>query len=169
MKLRSKMTPPPVRKTLYNFNQNLIILDIDGCLVDSEHRLPHLFKNDLDAYHAAHREDTPIPQGVFLYRALVAHPTFHCLFVTGRMESARQYTLDQINWLLEPKQPVELLMRPDGMTSKQMHDTELKPWLIEQAGYSLDQIFMVFEDRNCIVDMWRKRGITCYQTQNGDF
>jgi hypothetical protein len=66
-----------------------------------------------------------------------------------------------------PVDQTRLLMRP--LDSDTEHDTTLKPRLIEQAGYSLDRILLVIEDRDSTVAMWRERGITCWQTQPGNF
>jgi hypothetical protein len=31
------------------------------------------------------------------------------------------------------------------------------------------EVFAIFDDRNKVVDMWRKEGLTCFQVENGDF
>jgi hypothetical protein len=164
----------PVQITQHK--KDLIILDIDGCLVDSDGRLPKLIHDkDRAAYDAAHHTDFTIPAGHLIYMLLQnlhAVDTGRCvLYVTGRRECAREYTLAQLNHVLGKEKPVEswqLLMRPLD-AAFDMHDTVLKPQVIEAAGYSLDRILLVIEDRNSTVAMWRERGITCYQSQIGDF
>lgn len=148
--------------------KNIIVADIDGCCIDPEHRIPHFLAGDLDTYHSMWKQDSPIDPGAFIYRTLLERgDEFRFVFVTGRPESAREYTLHQLQeHVHEGIRDSQLLMRPPG---EEMHDTELKPLLIERAGLDLRDIFMVFEDRNSIVAMWRSRGITCYQTQIGDF
>lgn len=147
-------------------------MDIDGCLVDSDGRLPHLIHdNNRDAYDAAHPTDFTIPAGHLIYSLLHGHEGLTVLFVTGRRECAREYTLAQLNHAIGHRIPVEnwqLLMRPLDADFNE-HDTVLKPKVIEAAGYSLDRILLVIEDRDSTVAMWRERGITCYQSQLGAF
>ena len=33
----------------------------------------------------------------------------------------------------------------------------------------VDNVAMVFDDRNQVVDMWRQNGLTCFQVADGDF
>ena len=164
----------PVQITKHE--KNLIILDIDGCVIDSDGRLHHLIEsNDRAAYDAAHPTDFTIPAGAFVYKMFqdmhANSPTHTVLFVTGRRECAREYTLAQLNAAIGADHPVEsyqLLMRPLD-AGFEVHDIILKPKAIEDAGYSLDRILLVVEDRNTTVSMWRERGITCWQSQIGDF
>lgn len=159
----------PVQITQHT--KKLIILDIDGCAIDSDERLPHLIHhNDRPAYDAAHATDKTYPAGHFMYNLLVTHDDCTVLFVTGRRECAREYTLAQLNHALGSNVEIkdwQLLMRPLGCDD--VHDTVLKPRMIEDAGYKLEDILLVIEDRDSTVAMWRERGITCWQTQLGSF
>ncbi len=148
-------------------DKSLVILDIDGCVVDSDHRLPHLLAGDRETYNKLHPQDTAMHAGRYIYTLLKSFGHCDILFVTGRREDAREFTLAQLNAVLGSEvEDWQLLMRPIG---DERHDTELKPWLIEEAGWSLDKILMVIEDRDSTVAMWRERGITCWQTQPGSF
>jgi hypothetical protein len=148
-------------------DKNLIILDIDGCLVNSEHRLQHLLDGDRETYNRLHPQDTAIPAGRYIYTLLKSFGHCDLLFVTGRQEDAREFTLAQLSAALGSEvEDWQLLMRPVG---DDRHDTILKPWLIEEAGWSLDKILMAIDDRDSIVQMWRDRGVTCWQTQPGSF
>lgn len=148
----------------------LIIADIDGCCLDPNERIHHFLNDDIATYHANWHVDTPIAQGVAMYRMLINNPEYQLVFVTGRQEAAREYTLTQLQVHVDSSiTSSQLLMRPNHISGKDIHDTDMKPILINEAGYKLEDIFMVFEDRNSVVDMWRQRGITCYQTQLGDF
>jgi hypothetical protein len=57
----------------------------------------------------------------------------------------------------------DLIMRPSGNYTP---DHLLK---IEMAKPFLNQITLVFEDRNKVVKMWRDLGICCCQVAEGDF
>lgn len=150
--------------------QNVIVADIDGCCIHSEERLPFLLAGDYDKYHENHELDEPIPQGVAVYRKFLSDPDYRFFFVTGRQERAREYTLDQLHrWVSPSISPSQLLMRPNSITGDHMHDTVLKPYLLELQGIRPSHIFMVFEDRNSIVSMWRSLGCVVYQTAFGEF
>lgn len=150
--------------------KNVIVADIDGCCVFSDQRLPHFLRGDLEAWHAAHPTDQPIPQGVVVYRKFLTDPDFRFVFLTGRPESARAYTLAHLQWWIHPSITHEhLLMRPDHIKISDMPDSELKPVLLELSGVPTSEVFLVFEDRRSIVDKWRSLGVTVYQTDVGDF
>jgi hypothetical protein len=46
-------------------------------------------------------------------------------------------------------------------------DRELKAqWLAE---YGKQRVFLVFDDRSSVVEMWRKEGFPCFQVAPGEF
>ena len=56
-------------------------------------------------------------------------------------------------------------MRPDD---DYRPDAELKSELFDK----LDLVYsdtIIFDDRQSVVDMWRARGLTCFQVTKGDF
>lgn len=144
--------------------KNVIVADIDGCILNSEHRLHHLLSGDVPSWHEKNGEDTVIPQGIAVYSHFMYSGLYDFIFVTGRMEEARSYTEERIRQIFDKKFPV--LMRPAGDIS---HDTHLKPRLVLESGRKLEDIFLAFDDRNSMVEAWRKLGVVCYQTQEGDF
>ena len=88
---------------------------------------------------------------------------------SGRCESVRKKTE---TWLRKHVRyyrencPV-LKMRPIRDSTP---DEILKErWLDEYIASGGDPIEMVFDDRQKVVDMWRRRGITCLQVAEGDF
>jgi hypothetical protein len=124
-----------------------------------------LLEGRLDDYDEAHVHDVAIPQGVAVYRAIVNSSTWTIpIFVTGRSERAREYTIKQLRSLFDFE--FFLLMRPDGDTT---HDMLLKPRLLADACVLPENIFIVFEDRASMVKEWRRLGVVCYQTATGDF
>jgi hypothetical protein len=151
----------------------LVICDLDGCLINSSHRTAHYFKGDREAYIKATVNDTVIPQGAHVYRAFYDNPAFHMLFVTSRGDGPeyRGMTLHQIHEYVGPKiTNDQLLMRPPGLHGlAKMSDEDYKPWIVQQAGFDLADVFMAFDDRQCVVDMWRARGIVCYHTAVADY
>ena len=147
--------------------KRVIIADIDGCCIDPTRRL-HNLPHDLEQYHAEWVLDKPINQGVVVYRKFLSDPDFDFFFVTARDESARDYTIKQLRHWVDPLiRDHQLLMRPLGL--EQYPDHKLKPLLLKAAGFDPEDIFLVFEDRKVIVDMWRSKGVVVYQTAEGDW
>jgi len=75
-------------------------------------------------------------------------------------------------WLVKHNVPFCMLkMRPTKGQDAFTPDDELKQsWLdgwINQVGK--DSIVGVFDDRQKVVDMWRKNGLTCFQVAEGNF
>jgi hypothetical protein len=48
-----------------------------------------------------------------------------------------------------------------------MPDNDLKQMWLDDIG--VDNVAMVFDDRNQVVDMWRQNGLTTFQVADGDF
>lgn len=152
-----------------------IIVDIDGTLADNNHRL-HWIKRafledgnydtefpDWDKYNNLMGLDTPIEPTCELVRTLAWH--YKIILMTGRPETHLRETMD---WLLANQIPhVALYMRPDA---DHTNDWELKEhWLsIVRAGGRYNVIAAI-EDRQRVVDMWRKNDVLCLQCAKGDY
>jgi len=154
--------------------QNIIVMDIDGCCIDSEDRLPLLLDGQWDAWSNAWQSDKPIPQGVAVYNAFIRNLHYRPIFITSRSYQDRlhtQATLERVfgvTWMAR----IPLLMRNNTFTEGEtLHvpEEDIKPLLLERAGYKVSDVFLAFDDRDCVVRGWRKRGIMCYQTNYGDF
>lgn len=144
-------------------SKNVVIFDIDGCLVDSFDRLPHLIEGDRAKYDELHPTDRTIPAGAVVYGLLLTHPHLDCVFITSRRECAREYTEKQLMAALGPGvMSCKLLMRPMGQDD--VPDVELKPRLLLDAGYALEDVLLVVEDGAKMNAHWRSLGITCWQT-----
>lgn len=151
--------------------RDLVVFDIDGVLLDCQHRVQHWLDGDFFKYASLAHKDTPIPQGIAVCKMFVANPEFRTIFVTGRGDSLvhRVATLTQLQtYVNQDIHNYQLIMREWPLVDD-LDDAQKKPLMIEAAGYSIDEIFMVFEDRDSIVQMWRDRGITCYQTMKSTF
>ena len=48
-----------------------------------------------------------------------------------------------------------------------MADNDFKQLVLDDIG--VDNVAMVFDDRQQVVDMWRKNGLTTIQVADGDF
>jgi hypothetical protein len=85
------------------------------------------------------------------------------IIVTGRDESARELTIDWLNFY---KIPFDyMFMRPendyrkDSLVKSEIYNNELNKY----------NILFVYDDRNQVVDMWRELGVKTFQVEPGRF
>lgn len=153
------------RERLMN-KPKLVIFDIDGVLMDSEYRVQLYWDGHVDDYHAAVLDDLPIPAGFELLKVFLNSPKHHVLFVTSRAGEFchRIATLKQLELFSGYRiHDNQLIMREYPQIEPERLPCEVKkPMMIEAAGYSLDDIVLVFEDDKDIAAMWRNCGIACY-------
>lgn len=60
-----------------------------------------------------------------------------------------------------------LRMRKHG--DHQPDETLKAAWLGEMDNYDRKRLVAIFDDRDRVVAMWRKKGVTCFQVADGDF
>jgi len=149
-----------------------VIWDLDGTIADNSHRLPLIDRNraggpDWEAFYQACDKDIPIEEGVAVLRLFWKSDKYKNIFLTGRKETVRDKTRAWLRKVLEPIQAeITLLMRPE---KDHRPDYQVKAELIEKAGIKPEEIVLAFDDRNQVVDMWRKKGVACYQVKDGDY
>lgn len=133
--------------------------------------LPHAIICDLDGTLALHNGRSPYDTedcDTDLLNETVFNILMKCavriLFVTGREEKWREKTTA---WLkLNFGGFNELWMRPtgdfreDSLIKQEIYDAHIR------GHYNVD---FVLDDRNRVVDMWRRNGLTCLQVADGDF
>ena len=152
-------------------NNPIYIFDIDGTLSLLDHRLHFLEnKSDPDRWLKFYQEcDKDLPNmPVINTMQLLAYAGAEILFFTGRTEAVRGKTID---WLMEftgyAPNNAKLTMRPNGNYTK---DSVLKQsWLDKMFLGDIDRIAAVFDDRQQVVDMWRRNNIVCFQVAEGKF
>lgn len=149
-----------------------VIFDIDGTLADCEHRR-HLV--DLKNYpHDMHQgrtdwkeffrraKDDPVVEPV---KRLLDQlkPLNHIVLCTGRGEEQRQ---DTRGWLQSRGISYSgLFMRPLG-DYRADHVVKRELLGIIRAIYTP---WLVVDDRQSVVDMWREEGLVCLQCAPGNF
>ncbi len=92
---------------------------------------------------------------------------YHIIYCSGREDSCRNQTED---WLVSNELPLggihKLLMRKAGdhrkdcIVKQEIFDTEIR------NNYNVQ---FVLDDRNQVVQMWRRLGLQCWQVADGDF
>ena len=143
--------------------KKFVLMDIDGCVLDIDHRVPFLEVGDYEAFVAHHIYDTPIEPGAHIYANFLDDPNFVCVFVTSRSEANRDWTLKQLRQLFGDVD-FNLLMRPINNMDE---DPALKLKLIAEANIKPNQVFIAFDDRPSVVAAYRRLGIISYQTAEG--
>lgn len=141
-----------------------IIVDVDGTIADLTHRL-HFVKRpnkdrDYKSFFATMNKDKPKQNVINIIDALST--THKVIYVTGRPEPCRRTTLNWFKkhaWILCMKSE-DLFMRPDGDFTP---DAELKAKIYEEKIKGRFDVVAVFEDRQSVCDMWRSKGLTCFQ------
>ena len=93
----------------------------------------------------------------------------HIIFTSGRYEAVRDKSiawLKQYVFTHSPGCDPILFMRADG-DSRQ--DATVKAEIYERDIKPIWNVIAVFDDRNRVVEGWRKLGIPCFQVAEGDF
>lgn len=140
----------------------IALLDIDGCIVDPTERLA-LYESDFRRYVNSMHLDTPIPQGIKVYSALMASPDIRGTFITSRGESQRRQTQAQLQSLFGHTN-FDLWMRRNGDTRD---CPDVKFDLLMDSGHTPRDVFIAFDDRQSVIEMYRGLGIVAYQTAVG--
>jgi FMN phosphatase YigB (HAD superfamily) len=162
----------------------VIIFDLDGTLSDHSPRLGLIDHSAPDSaakwdeYTRAAIHDKPIQPIVHLLRILYDARGYRIEIWTGRNESVRK---EAIEWLdtqvflpwrdfwKTPEHPrfVRLRMRRAGdhVTS----DPDLKEGWYEEVLRCGDRVDFVIEDRQRVVEMWRRRRVMCLQPAEGNY
>lgn len=148
--------------------RNLVLFDIDGCLLEPcPIRMQAFMDKDYAGYHAGAHRDAAIPAGLAVYKALLSAPYLVCRFLTDRSENNRSYTqarLDDLGF-----GGIPMMMRDKDRKRALVAGGPSKVMTLLEHGYKLEEVLLVFEDRQDIVDHWRALGITVYQTKVADY
>jgi hypothetical protein len=139
-----------------------VVFDLDGTIANIDHRraLVEKLPKDWDAFYQKCKDDVPVTH-VIRMMMLLAGAGYRIHIWSGRSDIVMPETKA---WLADYGVPYhQLMMRPaDDYTP----DVKLKEkWLSLQMQYPA----WVFDDRDSVVDMWRRRGIPCYQVARGSF
>lgn len=150
------MTPKP-----------LYICDIDGTVADSSHRAPLLEAKDYETYYGPLvLQDPPILPVIRTIQKLY-YAGADIWFFSGRNERCRDYTLSWLRKHVKLVKEEELTMR--GLKDFRVDDVVKQDMLHNMLPSDLDRLVGIFDDRQRVVDMWRRNGITCFQVAEGDY
>tara|TARA_A100001201_G_scaffold54420_1_gene53031 strand:- start:348 stop:821 length:474 start_codon:yes stop_codon:yes gene_type:complete len=151
-----------------------VIFDLDGTLADIETRRKMATKAngkmDWDVFFADKLVELDEPNQPVIDTCIALAEKYNVAIFSGRSEATKPTT---IKWLKKHGVSFDILkMRPTNHPWKFMPDDKLKQhWLDDlfpKDSKRLD-IICVFDDRDKVVDMWRKNGLTCMQVAPGNF
>lgn len=135
------------------------VFDLDGTLADCSHRLHHLDAKDWRSFFAACGEDKLIEHVRLIFWRLAGDGNRVEIW-SGRSDECRAETEA---WLeRHDLYPDALLMRTAG---DKRPDDMVKAEFLNGGGWP----DVIFDDRKRVVDMWRSKGIACFQVAAGDF
>lgn len=153
-----------------------IICDLDGTLCDVTHRRhfvrkPEGERKDWHGFFLGMVDDTPNQWCADLLVAMsLSH---HIVYCSGRPDSWRKET---VAWLKKwnlfefenggPNYDFHLYMRP---RSDSRQDNIVKEILLDFEILTRFTPYFMIDDRKQVVDMWRSRGYTCLQCDEGAF
>jgi len=146
----------------------MYIFDLDGTIALNEHRqhyLPKEGKKDWVAWNKACVDDT-IHHGVVEIMHALSMAGQKCHIITGRSAVVRKQT---VLWLKKHNIPFGTLMMRPGMDHRDDCIIKLEMLRAVESMYPGDKVIAIFEDRQKVVNMWRKEGYTCLQVAPGDF
>ena len=146
----------------------IVIFDLDGTLALIDDRRDLATKDngkfDWDVFFNPDNINLDLPNQPVIQMTNILHKQgFRIFILSGRSDVTHQVTVDWLNdngvWW------DHLVMRPQNHLY--LPDNDLKQMWLDDIG--VDNVAMVFDDRNQVVDMWRKNGLQVFQVADGDF
>ena len=150
--------------------KKIVIFDLDGTLALIDKRRALATKNgkmDWDVFFDRDNIKLDVPNTPVITMAQTLHSQgFTIVIFSGRSKVSYRTTRQ---WLFQNDVPFDdLHMRPTSDDWHYMKDSDLKQIWFDTV-VDKDDVFAVFDDRQQVVDMWRKNGLTTFQVADGDF
>lgn len=154
----------------YNGRTPVVVFDIDGTLANIEHRRHFVDgthgRKDFNAFYDAMVYDKAIPEMLGIHNMYFMN-NWTLIYCTGRPEQYRTATRDWLDRFgFFGAKTNTLLMRPTG--ERYRPDYEVKQEMHDYISADCN-IHIVFDDRQQVVDMWRRNGCFVCQVADGNF
>ena len=143
-----------------------VIFDVDGTLMDIEHRRHHVEQKpkDWDAFREDMIYDKP-NEDVVMMAKLLKEAGHRIIIATGRLEQDKALTITQ---LTDAGVKFDLALFR-GIWERYKPDSEVKEGMLgDMIKYGFNPT-IAFDDRSRVVDMWRYNGLRVFQVDKGDF
>jgi len=147
----------------------VVVFDLDGTIALCDHRLHFISgeKRDWDSFYKACVSDEPNWPVIHTLRSM-STVGYKILILSGRSDEVRDDTLQWLN---------HYGVICDGLYMRQdkdyTPDDQLKEKMMLDAqaemGFKKEDVLCIYDDRQKVVDMWRRNGYTCFQVAAGDF
>ena len=143
-----------------------ILFDLDGTLADIKHRRIFLENTppDWQSFNLAMGDDIPNKPIIDLYKTLWESAKYDIILISGRNEKHRKITEQ---WLSCNEVPFSRLMLRADKDSRSDHI--IKEEILIQLQNEGKKVLFVVDDRQQVVDMWRRNGLVCLQCDVGNF
>ena len=150
--------------------KNTIIFDLDGtlALIDKRREVstkPN-GKLDWDKFFDPANIELDVPNPPVVKMAQMFHNDgFNIVILSGRSNKTERATR---SWLFTNRIPFQKLVMRDSITDPFTPDNTLKEDMLFRH-IDINDVFLVVDDRNKVVDMWRGLGLTTFQVADGNF
>ena len=151
-------------------NRNTVIFDLDGTLANIDVRIRLAAKPngklDWDKFFDPSNIKLDVPNKPVVKMAqLFAQDGYTIIIFSGRSDKTATAT---VVWLKQNKVPFNKLVMRDSKINHFTPDDILKKDMLDKH-VDINDVFLVVDDRNKVVDMWRSLGLDVFQVADGDF
>ena len=150
--------------------KNTIIFDLDGtlALIDKRREVSTKPNGKLDwgkFFNSTNiKLDEPNPPVVKMAQ-MFHNDGFNIVIFSGRSNKTERATR---SWLFTNRIPFQKLVMRDSETNHFTPDWVLKKDMLDEH-LDINDVFLVVDDRDRVVKVWRSLGLTTFQVADGDF
>lgn len=145
--------------------EKAIIVDLDGTLCNVEHRVHHVQKKPKD-WMSFNREMEKDQLYFWCFELITAMKNLHykIIIITGRTNDFRMQTEE---WLKRHNVHFDELYMRNIQDFRE--DADVKEEIYRQYVEEKNQVLFVVDDRESVVERWRKLELICLQCAPGKF